>query len=996
MKTFNESVISYRLSVISKILLLLFTFSFSLLTVKADIHYVSLDGGNISPYTNWSSAAMIPQDAIDTAMDGDKVIISNGVYSSGGVPAPGLDLTNRLMIAKSIMVESLNGKDVTIIAGQGPSDARAVRGAYLTDGAVLTGITLSNGVVNEIWGVPSLNRHGGGALMHYGGVISNCAVNNCTLIGGSANGGGIYLYKGGEIYNSTISENSAYNGGGIYCHSTGMIYNSVIKNNKAKVSGGVELFYGGIMQNCTIRDNAAVYSFPIAGGIRIVIDGTVRNCLITGNMVSNDSGGGVYFSGGGSVENSTISGNFADSGGGVFFFSGGTVTNSIVYSNSANSNTNYNDASKFAYSCSPGLSGSGNITNDPQFVNPGGGNYRLSDSSLCIDTGTNFSWMTGATDLDGNDRIFRGTVDMGAYESQNKFLDDGGASPIHYVSLTGGNVWPYTSWANAATNIQDAVDTAMSGDTVLVTNGIYSVGKTVTPGYSCLNRVVVTEDITVRSVNGPETTIILGNGPKGNNAVRGVYMSVGILEGFTVSNGYTMESGNLTFDQSAGGVNMQGGSGMITNCIISGNEGSYRGGGTFGGTVNNCTITGNTANGGGGTRGGTINNSTISDNFGRFHAGGSSLGTINNCIIIGNYCTSSSSDGGGTSGSTVNNCIISENTASNGGGTSDGTVNNCTISDNSAITAGGGTKGGTINNSIVYYNIAPVTSNRDSGTYNYSCTTPDGTNGTGNISADPMLVNLSHIATNSPCVGTGSNIYTSGVDIDGEVWKDPPSMGCDEVYANAISGSLSVAIIAEKIYSYPNLPLDFSGEISGKLYQNTWDFGDGSSETNNLNISHSWSSEGDYNVILTAINATYPAGISDTVTVHIVADTHYVNVSNTTPVIPYSSWETAATNIQDAVDVAQITGNIFVTNGTYFLSSEIEINKNITLTSVNGPENTIINGSSSVRCFNLYDHNTTISGFTITNGNIETDAGGNNMHSNCIGSACRIGGVNSR
>ncbi len=66
----------------------------------------------------------------------------------------------------------------------------------------------------------------------------------------------------------------------------------------------------------------------------------------------------------------------------------------------------------------------------------------------------------------------------------------------HYVSPSGGNLPPYTSWANAATNIQDAVDAAVSGDTVIVTNGVYNTGSAVTPGYSCQNRVVITINIT--------------------------------------------------------------------------------------------------------------------------------------------------------------------------------------------------------------------------------------------------------------------------------------------------------------------------------------------------------------------------------------------------------------------------------------------------------------------------------------------------------------------
>ena len=56
------------------------------------------------------------------------------------------------------------------------------------------------------------------------------------------------------------------------------------------------------------------------------------------------------------------------------------------------------------------------------------------------------------------------------------------ASPLFaatlHASLDSTNpTAPYATWATAATNIEHAVDTAQTGDTVLVTNGLYNVGN---------------------------------------------------------------------------------------------------------------------------------------------------------------------------------------------------------------------------------------------------------------------------------------------------------------------------------------------------------------------------------------------------------------------------------------------------------------------------------------------------------------------------------------
>jgi hypothetical protein len=186
----------------------------------------------------------------------------------------------------------------------------------------------------------------------------------------------------------------------------------------------------------------------------------------------------------------------------------------------------------------------------------------------------------------------------------------------HYVWLDSPDPRPpYTNWATAARVIQDAVDAAASGDEVVVTNGTYAVGgravyRTMT------NRVAVEKPLTLRSVSGPQHTIIQGakapGGGNGEGAIRCAYLTDGAnLSGFTLTNGATGTGDSRHEQGSGGGVWCASASAALTNCVLVGNSAGMEGGGTYGGTLHNCTLSGNY---GSGAAGSTLYNCILPSN----------------------------------------------------------------------------------------------------------------------------------------------------------------------------------------------------------------------------------------------------------------------------------------------------------------------------------------------------------------------------------------------
>ena len=154
----------------------------------------------------------------------------------------------------------------------------------------------------------------------------------------------------------------------------------------------------------------------------------------------------------------------------------------------------------------------------------------------------------------------------------------------------------------------------IKGALVLVTNGVYDAGGQIVHD-ALTNRVAVTKPITVMSVEGASHTMIVGQGPLGDAAVRCVYVGTNaVVSGFTLTNGHT-RTDFFSEDGDGGGAWCES-SAILTNCVISRNSAYSRGGGANGGMLNGCTLTGNFAKG---------------------YGGAASEGTLNNCALIGQY-----------------------------------------------------------------------------------------------------------------------------------------------------------------------------------------------------------------------------------------------------------------------------------------------------------------------------------------------------------------------
>jgi len=410
---------------------------------KTDIIYVDADrlaGSDIG--MSWDNAYLNLQDALKTARDCgcNEIWVAEGTYYThtdtdqayydiafeliNGIPVYGgftgnetsRDSRNRLS-NETILEGDING--------DGDSDTNyIIKAVDVNEATILDGFTLRNGFYAAI------QIDGGSPVIRHNKVSEN-----------SSNGIECIEQSSPDITNCQITGNTGdFYQAGIYCEdSDANIACCIIKDN-----GGNGIKCSNSDANITLcliggNTNNGIYGKDMSDTSAIVM----KN-----NWIYKNGGSGIrlncdfYEELDSVIQNNTIVDNddYGVESPGYFE----VLTNCIIWGNDEGS-LEYPDYHNVKYSCiEDGYAGGTNIISDnPLFYNAPNdpNNYHLDVNSPCIDAGDpSFTAEIDETDIDGEERVLKGRVDMGAdeyYWSPGDIDEDGFVNFIDYSILAG-------------------------------------------------------------------------------------------------------------------------------------------------------------------------------------------------------------------------------------------------------------------------------------------------------------------------------------------------------------------------------------------------------------------------------------------------------------------------------------------------------------------------------------------------------------------------------
>ncbi len=776
--------------------------------VNTGRYYVDADASGNDNGSNWLNAFTSFQSALNIAVSGDEIWVAAGTYKPSSF-YDGPTTTTRYSHFRMI-----NG--VTIYGGfAGIETSASERTNFGSGGA---NETILSGDV----GTPDDNSDNCYHVFYhpYGLNLDGTAVlDGFSITGGNADlgsqhtwGGGMYNYTSSpSIINCTFINNTALVYGGGICNyvNSSQIENTVFVNNTASLGGGLADYYSSSsIISCTFTNNTASGpNFSDGGGLYFGnSSSSLTNCLVNNNTAINN-GGGIYIKDAfPSITNSTIT----ESSSSALYCTGATtsptISNTIIWGNNdeavlnvsgGNPTFSYCDiegsGGSSSWDTNLGTNGGNNIDANPKFVGSAVSAehpYLIYGNSPCADVGDNTangettdvrggSFGRKLSKIDGS----AGTIDMGAYEY--KFGTDPYAAPTIYVDIAASGSNDGSSWTDAFTSLQSALDEAVTGQEIWVAKGTYypssaydltdesryyhfrmidgvaiyggfagtesATSERANYGAGEANETVLSGDFNHDDViSGSGSTLSISNNSENSYHVfyhpSGMNLTTtAILDGFTISGG----NSDGTWPHNAGsGMHNNASSPSVNQCTFIGNSTSLVGAGIYNNNssanISNCTFITNSASLVVG-KGAGINNSSTTANIsncnftgnsaalgGGINNDNSSSPTISNCNFNANFA----SQGGGMynyqpgANPTVINCVFTENSASSGGGmtinSSSPSIINCTFTQNTAVRGGGiyfanATSTPSISNTIVWGNTA---SNSGDNIYNLNSSAP--------------------------------------------------------------------------------------------------------------------------------------------------------------------------------------------------------------------------------------------------------------------------------
>jgi parallel beta-helix repeat protein len=269
--------------------------------------------------TNDSGASSLRAE-IAAAKSGDTIVFNtNRSLGTDFSKAQTITLTSgELLVSRNITINGPGADKVTISGG---NNSRVFEVASTTKSVVLSGLTITGGLVQF---------GGGGGILNHGTLtVSTCVVSDNSV---TAGGGGIFNDAGTlTVTSSTISGNKVpYNGGAINSsYGVLTVTASTLDDNYAGFEGGAIINIRGAMtvSACHLDDNTS----GTGGGIFNIGNATVSGTTLSGNRAENSGEGGAianYFAtsrtgtvaGPLTVSNCILSGNSAGAGGGIWNF----------------------------------------------------------------------------------------------------------------------------------------------------------------------------------------------------------------------------------------------------------------------------------------------------------------------------------------------------------------------------------------------------------------------------------------------------------------------------------------------------------------------------------------------------------------------------------------------------------------------------------------------------------------------------------------------------